>query len=75
MHYFSHIVFYMFYHKRRDIIPCATQQVNIAYPFEMNEFGFASTKPKLPVYPTPFPSTLAKTSLFSMSVSLFLFCR
>jgi len=32
-------------------------------------------KPKLPVHPTPSPSLLATTSLFSMPMSLFLFCR
>ena len=36
---------------------------------------FASTNPKLPVHPTLSPSPLATQSLFSMSVSLFLFCR
>ena len=34
---------------------------------------FASTSPKLPVHPASSP--LATTSLFSMSVSLLLFCR
>ena len=34
---------------------------------------FVSANPKLPIHPPTSP--LATTSLFSMSVSLFLFCR
>ena len=41
------------------------QQDLIAYPLQMQEF--TSTNPKIPVYPTPSP-----TSLFSMSMNLFL---
>ena len=35
----------------------------------------ASTKPRLPIHLPPSPSPLATTSLFSVSGSLFLFCR
>ena len=34
-----------------------------------------TVNPKLLVHPTPSPSPLATTSLFSMSMSSFLFCR
>ena len=37
--------------------------------------SFPCINPKFPVHPTPFPSLLTTTCLFSMSVSLFLFCR
>ena len=52
-------------------ISCATQQDLIAYSLQMQKF--ASTNPKLPVHSTPSPSPLKTTSLFSMSMSLFLF--
>ena len=39
------------------------------------EQRFASTNPTLPVHPTFSSSAWATTSLFSMSVNLFLFCR
>ena len=61
----------MVYPKRLDRVPWAVQQDLIAYPFSMQQL--ASTNPKLPVQPTPSASPLATTSLFSVSVSLFLF--
>ena len=45
----------------------------IAYPLQMQ--WFAPTNPKLPIHPTPSLSLLATRSLFSKSMSLFLFCR
>ena len=58
-----------------DIVPCAIQQDLIAYPLKTQ--WFASTNPKLPVHPNyqTSPSPLATTSLFAMSMSLFLFYR
>ena len=52
---------------------CYTQQNLIAYPLQILQF--ASTNPKLSVLSMPSPSLLATTSLFSKSMSLFLFCR
>ena len=67
---FYHIIFY---HVSSQVtkVPCAIQQDLIAYPLQMQQF--ASTNPKLPVHPTPSHSPLATTSLFSNSMSLFLF--
>ena len=53
--------------------PCAIQQDLIAYPLQMEYF--TSTNSKLQVHPTPSPSPLATTSLFSKSMNLFLLCR
>ena len=61
----------MLHRKWLNIVPCAIQQGLIAYP--LHTLSFASTNPKLPVHPTPSPS--ATTSLFSKSMSLFLFGR
>ena len=63
----------MFHHKWLNIVPCAIQKNLIAYTIQMQHFAF--TNPQLPVHPTPFPSRLATISLFSMSMSLLLFCR
>ena len=68
---FSHIT--MLHHKWLDIVPSALWQDLIAYPLQRQQF--ASMNPRLPVHPTPSPSPLATTSLFSMSVSLFLFYK
>jgi len=63
----------MVYPKRLDIVPCTVQYNLIAYPFQMWKFAYANTK--LLVYLTPSPIPLSNTILFSMSASLFLFCR
>ena len=63
----------MLHHKGLGRVPRALQQDLTAYPLQMK--SFASTNPKLPVHPTLSLSSLAATSLFSMSMSLFLFCR
>ena len=64
---FSHIR--MLHHKRLDIVPRATQQDLMAYPFQRQES--ASINPKFPVRPTPSPSPLATTRLASMSTIFF----
>ena len=56
------------HHRWLDIVPSATQHL-IAYLLQMQEF--ASINPRLPVHPTPSPSALATTSLFSKSMSFF----
>ena len=53
----------MLHHKCLDIVPSAIQQDLTAYPFQRQQF--ASMNPRFPVHPTPFPSLLATTSLFS----------
>jgi len=69
----SQVIFHHDLSQEYDIVPCAVQQDLIAYPLHMQQF--ASTNPKLPVHPTLSPSPSASTGLFSMSLSLFLFCR
>ena len=61
---FSHII--MLHHKWLDIVPRATQQDLIAYPFQRQES--ASINPKFPMHPAPSPSPLATRSLFSKSM-------
>ena len=63
---FSHTI--MLHHKWLDIVPSATQQDLTANPFQRQ---FASTNAKLPNYPTPSPSPLATTRLFSKSMIFF----
>ena len=64
--FFSH---YMFHHKWLDRVPSATQQDHIANPSQRQHS--ASIYPKLQVPPTPSPSALATTSLFSKSMIFF----
>ena len=56
----------MLHHKCLDIVPSAIQQDLTAYPFQRQQF--ASMNSRFPVHPTPFPSLLATTSLFSRSM-------
>ena len=66
---FSHITFYHVPSQMtRHSSLCCTEDL-IAYPLQMQYF--ASINPKLPVYPTPSPSSLTITSLFSKSMSSF----
>ena len=71
IHIFLILSSILVYPKRLDRVPCAVQHSLMADPFSVS--GFASTNPTLSVHPTPSP--LATTSVFSVSVSLFLFCR
>ena len=71
-HSFSHIILHHVPSKCLHIVPCAIQQKLIAYPLQTQQF--ASTNLTLPVLLTPFPFPLATISLFSMSLSFFLFC-
>ena len=59
---FSPII--MLHHKCPDIVPSAREQDPIVYPFQRQQV--ASINPKFPVHPTPSPSLLATTSLFSL---------
>ena len=63
----------MFHHEHLGIVPCATWQELIAYPFQVQQY--MSANPKLPGHPTLTPSFWATTRLFSKSMSLFLFFR
>ena len=58
---FSHII--MLHCNGLNIVPSATQQDLIANPFQSQQS--ASINPKLPIHPTPSPTPLATTSLFS----------
>ena len=58
-----------FHHEWLDIVFCAIQQDLIAYPLQM--WKFVSIDPRLPIHPTPSPSSLATKSLFSKSMSFF----
>ena len=63
----------MVYHRILNIVPCAIQWDLVVYPFSLY---FASANLILPIHPSTTPlSPLAATSLFSMSVSLFLLRR
>ena len=62
----------MVYYRILNIVFCVTQK-DLVCLFSM--YYFASANLKLPLHPCPTPSPLATTSLYSMSVSLFLFCR
>ena len=59
----------MFHHKWLDRVPSATQQNPIANPSQRQHS--ASIYPKLPLPPTPSPSSLATTSIFSKSMIFF----
>ena len=67
---FSTLSSITFHYKGLDRVSYAVQQDLIAYPLQMQQFTS-----KLPVHPTTSPSPWANTSLFSMSMTLFLFCR
>ena len=58
------------YHRILNTVPAKDF---VVYPFYI--YQFASANPKLPIQPLPTPSLLATTSLFSVSVILFLFHR
>ena len=61
----------MVYHRRLNIVPCAIQCDLVIYPFYL--YYIAPGNPKSThSHSLPPPAT---TKLFSMSVSLFLFCR
>ena len=62
----------MFHHKWLGIVPYAITEGSGSHCLSTPN---ASTDPKLPVHPNPSPFYLATTSLFSMSMSLFLFCK
>ena len=64
--FFSH---YVFHHKWLDRVPSDTQQDPIANPSWRQHS--ASIYPKIPVPPTPSPSPLATTRLFSKSMIFF----
>ena len=62
------------YYKILNRVPCAIQWVLVGYLFYM--WLFASINPQLLIYlPHPPSSPLVTVSLFSTSVSLFLFCK
>ena len=64
---FSHII--TLNHMWLYIVPSTIQQDLIAYPFQRQQF--VSINPNFPVHPIPFPSPLATTGLFSMSMIFF----
>ena len=64
--FFSH---YVFHHKWLDRVSSATQQDPLANPSQRQHS--ASIYPKLPFPPTPSPSSLATTSIFSKSMIFF----
>ena len=73
-HIYLYILFltsssFMLHHRGLDIVSGATQQDLIAYSLQRQEF--ATMNPRLPVYPTPFPSPWATTCLFFKSMSFF----
>ena len=70
-HSLSYIIFVMVYPKGLDIVPCAVQQDLIASKCTTLHL----LAPNSQFIPLPLPPPLATTSLFSTSVSLFLFCR
>ena len=55
-----------------NIVPCAIQ-LDLVYPFYTYQFASASPKSQSNFFPPHFP--LATTSLFSMSLILFMFYR
>ena len=61
----------MVYHRILNIMPCAVPWDLIVYRFYIKKL--ISSSPDLPLHLSPIPHPLATTSLFSMSVSLFLF--
>ena len=73
IHFFLLFSSIMFYPKRFDIVPVLYNRASLLNHSKWN--NFASINPNSPSIP-PLPhSPLAPTSLFSMSMSLFLFCR
>ena len=63
----------MVYPRRLDILPCADSSTLLSILSKCNNLHLlTSDSQSIPLSP---PSPLATTSLFSMSVSLFLFCR
>ena len=50
------------YHRVLNIVPCATQQELIVYPFSIKEFASANTK--LPLHPSPSPRLGNQKSVF-----------
>ena len=56
-----------------NMVPCAIQQDLVVYPFYIQQF--LSANPKLLIYPPPHLSPLVTISLFSVFMSLFLFCK
>ena len=69
----------MIYHRILNIVPCAIQQDLVIYPFYcLSILYIHSLHLLIPTsYSIPLPtlSLLVTTSLFSMSVSMFLFCQ
>ena len=61
------------YYEILNTIPCVTQQICVAYLFNLQQFVLVN--PVLPVYPPspPFDS-YELIAMFSTSVCLFLFC-
>ena len=71
--FFSRFFSLIGYYKILGIVPCAIQQVLVVHLFYIQQCVYVN--PKFPIYPSPPFSPLVTISLFSMSVSLFLFCR
>ena len=69
--FFPHMI--LLHRKWLDTVPSATQQDLIANPFQRQQS--ASMNPKHPIHPTPSPSPLAATSLFTKSMSFFSVAR
>ena len=63
----------MVYHKILNIVPCAIQQ-DLIYTIYLIYTSWHLLIPNSQPFP-PFPTALATTSLFSMSMSLYLFHR
>ena len=63
----------MFYPKKLDIVPNYVHKTSLFIHSKCNHLYVLT--PNSQSIPHPPPSPLAITSLFSMSVSLFLFCR
>ena len=64
----------MVYYRMLNIVPLAIQMYLVVYLFYVQWFVFVN--PKLPIYPSSTPCLFWKLlSLFSISVSLSLFCN
>ena len=64
----------MFHRKWPNIGPCALQRTSLLIPSKCNSLHLLTPNyQSIPL--SPFSSPLATTSLFSKSISLFLFCR
>ena len=63
----------MVYPRRLDIFPVLYSRTSLFIHSKCN--GVRRPTPNSQSIPLPSPQSLATTSLFSMSVSLFLFCR